>query len=43
MKRGASSSKEDKLAESLKEAQKDPNFIRELNKFIKATTTIHKL
>ncbi len=27
----------------IKEAQKDPNFIRDINKFIKATTKIYKL
>lgn len=45
MKRGLSSSKlnEQELRKSIKEAQKDPNFIRELNKFIKAATTVHKL
>lgn len=31
------------LLKAMKEARKDPNFIREINKFIKATTTIHKL
>ena len=32
-----------KLVETIKEAQKDPEFIKEVNKFIKATTRIHKL
>ncbi len=32
-----------KLVKSIKEAQKDPNFIKEINKFIKATTNISKL
>jgi hypothetical protein len=31
------------LIKAIKEAQKDPQFIREINKFIKATTSIHKL
>jgi hypothetical protein len=31
------------LLKAIKEAQKDPNFIKEINKFIKATTHIHKL
>ena len=42
MKRGAKS-KEIELTRAIKEAQKDPEFIREINKFIKATTKIHKL
>lgn len=33
----------DELAEEIKEAQKDPGFIREVNKFIKAATAIRKL
>ncbi len=32
-----------KLVKSIKEAQKDPDFIKEINKFIKATTNISKL
>jgi hypothetical protein len=28
---------------SIKEAQKDPEFIREVNRFIKAATGVHKL
>ena len=45
MKRGIvhSELKGDKLIKAIKEAQKDPEFIREINKFIKAATTIHKL
>jgi len=35
--------KEDKLIKEIKEAQKDPDFVREVNKFIKATTKIYKL
>ncbi len=35
--------KADELIKSIKEAQKDPEFIREINKFIKATTEVHKL
>jgi len=31
------------LDRAIKEAQKDPEFIKEINEFIKATTTIHKL
>jgi len=31
------------LVNSIKEAQKDPNFIKDINKFIKATTKIYKL
>ena len=31
------------LIKAIQEAQKDPNFIREVNKFIKATTRVHKL
>ena len=31
------------LIKSIKEAQKDPNFIKEVNRFIKATTTVYKL
>jgi len=34
--------KKDKLMEEIKEAQKDPNFIKEINRFIKATTDIYK-
>jgi len=36
-------SKSDKLMKEIKEAQKDPEFIKEVNRFIKATTKIHKL
>jgi hypothetical protein len=44
MKRGGSSKLKGKeLDRAIKEAQKDPEFIREINEFIKATTTIHKL
>lgn len=40
MKRGASSElKGEKLDRAIKEAQKDPEFMREVNKFIKATTS----
>ena len=38
-----SKSEADKLAKAITEAQKDPQFIREINRFIKATTSIHKL
>ncbi len=31
------------LFESIKEAQKDPNFIKEVKTFIKASTTVYKL
>jgi len=31
------------LIKAIQEAQKDPNFIREINRFIKATTHIYKL
>ena len=31
------------LLKAIKEAQKDPKFIKEINKFIKATISIHKL
>ena len=31
------------LIKSIKEAQKDPNFIKEINRFIKATTNVYKL
>ncbi len=31
--------KGDELIKAIKEAQKDPEFIREVNKFIKATTS----
>lgn len=45
MKRGVRSSKlkGDELIKAIKEAQKDPEFIKEVNKFIKATTGVHKL
>jgi hypothetical protein len=44
MKRGSSSKLKGKeLNRAIKEAQKDPEFIREVNEFIEATTTIHKL
>ncbi|MCK5630857.1 MAG: hypothetical protein KAI26_09620 [Nanoarchaeota archaeon] len=36
-------SREDKLMIDIKEAQKDPQFIAEINKFIKESTKIHKL
>ncbi|MFH1916233.1 MAG: hypothetical protein ABIJ21_03135 [Nanoarchaeota archaeon] len=32
-----------KVVESISEVQKDPEFIKEINKFIKATTTVHNL
>ncbi len=32
-----------KLNKTIKESQKNPEFIKELNKFIKATTRIYKL
>ena len=35
--------KEDKLMIDIKEAQKDPVFIAEINKFIKESTKIHNL
>tara|TARA_Y100000310_G_C20680163_1_gene815465 strand:- start:802 stop:921 length:120 start_codon:yes stop_codon:yes gene_type:complete len=35
--------KQDKLIKEIKEAQKDPELIREINKFVKATTNIYKL
>ncbi|MEK6932886.1 MAG: hypothetical protein AABW56_03780 [Nanoarchaeota archaeon] len=31
------------LIKAIQEAQKDPSFIREVNKFIKATTNVYKL
>jgi len=31
------------LGNEIEEAQKDPEFIREINEFIKATTNIYKL
>ena len=34
---------EDNSVSSIKEAQKDPEFLREINKFIKASTRIYKL
>lgn len=43
MKKVMSKSKQDKLMNEMKEVQKDPEFIREINKFIKASTSIHKL
>ena len=45
MKRGAVSSdlKRDKLAKAIIEAQKNPDFIKEINKFIKEATKVHKL
>lgn len=33
----------EELMKEIKKAQKDPEFIKEINRFIKATTTIHKL
>ena len=35
--------KGDELIKAIKEAQKDPEFMKEINKFIKATTNIYKL
>ncbi len=35
--------KGDELIMAIKEAQKDPQFIREINKFIKATTNVYRL
>ncbi len=32
-----------KLMESILEAQKDPEFIREIDNFIRATKKVHKL
>jgi len=43
MKRGAGKLKGDKLIKAIKEAQKDPQFMKEIKKFIKATTSIRKL
>ena len=45
MKKEAMSSKlkSNELVKAIKEAQKDPEFIKEINKFIKATTNIYKL
>ncbi|MBS3142808.1 hypothetical protein J4464_05480 [Candidatus Woesearchaeota archaeon] len=33
----------DKLISEIREAQKNPQFIKEINQFIKATTRIYKL
>jgi len=38
-KKAHSELKGEKLIKAIKEAQKDPEFIREINKFIKATTS----
>jgi len=35
--------KKDEFMESLKEAQKDPEFRQDIRKFIKATTSVYKL
>ena len=43
IKRGAGKLKGDKLIKAIKEAQKDPQFMKEIKKFIKATTSIRKL
>jgi len=31
------------LLDAIMEAQKDPDFVREINRFIKASTSVHKL
>ena len=31
------------LAKAIKEAQKDPQFVKDINKFIKITTGVYKL
>ncbi len=31
------------LDRAIKEAQKDPEFIKEIDRFIEATTNVHKL
>jgi hypothetical protein len=35
--------KRDKLMNEIKEAQRDPEFIREINRFIRAANKVHKL
>jgi len=35
--------KGDKLIKAMKDAKKNSGFIKEINKFIKATTSVHKL
>ena len=35
--------KQRELIKAMKEAQKDPKFIREINKFIKITSGVYKL
>ena len=39
----ASELKGDELIKAIKEAQKDPEFMREISKFIKATTSVYRL
>ena len=34
---------DDKFIQSLKEAQKDPQFMKDIAKFVKATTSVYKL
>ena len=51
IKRGISMKKEamrsklkgDELIKAIKQTQKDPEFIKEINKFIKAATSIYRL
>ena len=33
----------DELIRAIKEAQKDPEFVREIKRFIKATTRVYRL
>ena len=43
MKKSVSISKSNKLSKDIKEAQKNPEFMKEIQSFIKASTTIYKL
>ena len=39
----SSQSKGDALTKAIKEAQKDPKFMKDIRKFIKATTSVYSL
>jgi|TARA_Y100000310_G_scaffold202556_1_gene202770 hypothetical protein len=43
MKRGLNNSKGDKLVGAIREAQKNPEFMKEIKSFIKTSTTVYKL
>ena len=43
MRKGPSRKVKEELSASIKEAQQDPEFFKEINRFIKATKSVYKL